>query len=111
VRGVSYSEVWSASEVQELISKGALLVDVRARSSYAKEHIKDAINIPLEELDSQIEMLPKDRPIIVYCGSVECTRSYFAARKLAPLGFKVYRYTPGLKGWKEAGLPTESQSM
>lgn len=104
---MSYVELWDAREVLEIVSNGGLLVDVRSRASYDKEHIKGAINIPLDELDSHVNELPRDKPIVVYCGSVDCILSYFAARKLAPLGFKVYRYTPGLKGWKEAGLPTE----
>ncbi len=104
---MSYVELWDAREVLDLISKGALLVDVRASAAYDKEHIKGAINIPLDDLDSNLERLPRDKPVIVYCGSVECTLSYFAARKLAANGFTAYRYVPGLKGWKEAGLPTE----
>ncbi len=104
---MSYVELWDAKEVLNIISKGALLVDVRATPAYEKEHIVGAINIPLDDLDTHIESLPKDKPVVVYCGSVDCTLSYHAARKLASKGFTVYRYTPGLKGWKEAGLPTE----
>jgi|FaiFalDrversion3_1042247.scaffolds.fasta_scaffold33482_2 rhodanese-related sulfurtransferase len=104
---MSYVEIWDPNEVLNLASKGALLVDVRANAAYDKEHIRGAINIPLDDLDSHLENLPKDKPVVVYCGSVDCTMSYFAARKLASKGFTVYRYTPGLKGWKEAGLPTE----
>ncbi len=96
-------------EALRLIENGGVLVDVRSRSSYIKEHIKGAINIPLEEIDSNLDKLPRDKPVIVYCGSVKCNASYLAARKLAALGFgNIYRFVDGLKGWKDKGLPVES---
>ncbi len=95
---MSFVKSWDAGEVLNLVLKGTLLIDVRARVAYDKGHVRGAINVPLDDLDLRLENLSRDKPIVVYCGNVECTLSYFAAKKLAAKGFNVYRYTSGLKG-------------
>ncbi len=104
-----YKEIWNAEDVAKLISEGALVIDVRAEQAYYKEHIPGALNIPLAKLEEAMKELSKEKTIVVYCTNVECTASYIAARKLAASGYKnIYRYTPGIKGWKESGFKTES---
>jgi rhodanese-related sulfurtransferase len=50
----------------------------------------------------------KDKPIIVYCGFVKCTRSHNGAVWAKKLGYKnVYRFPGGIFGWKGAGFPAE----
>jgi hypothetical protein len=48
-------------------SQSAVFVDVRDSGSYASGHISGAINIPLTDLESRANELPKDRWIITYC--------------------------------------------
>lgn len=43
-----------------------LIVDVRTREEYVKEHIKGAINIPLHDIAFYIDFL-KNKRIILYC--------------------------------------------
>jgi rhodanese-related sulfurtransferase len=55
-------------EVQQLVAKGAQLVDVLPADEYAAEHIAGASNLPLKELNRQTTArLDPDRPVIVYC--------------------------------------------
>jgi rhodanese-related sulfurtransferase len=59
-------------EPQELRAKmeagdDVLVVDVRHEETYAAGHIPGAINIPLLEIESRIEELPRDREIALYC--------------------------------------------
>lgn len=83
------------------LRQSALVVDVRSPDQYEKEHIPGAVNIPLSQLESKLSELPRNRPIIVYCGSSRCTASLKAARLLAEKGFdNVYRYVGGLADWK-----------
>jgi rhodanese-related sulfurtransferase len=86
------------------------LLDVRSRSDYDKEHIKGARSLPLDEIDTRAKaMLKPDEDIIVYCDSFVCSASTSAAKLLAKEGFsKVRDYKGGLREWKQAGLPTES---
>jgi rhodanese-related sulfurtransferase len=55
-------------EVQRLIATGAQLVEVLPSAEFEEEHLPDAINIPLKELDRETTReLERGRPVIVYC--------------------------------------------
>ncbi len=54
--------------VQQLINKGAQLVEVLPAAEYADEHLPGAISIPLKELNRErVRELDPDRPVVVYC--------------------------------------------
>ncbi len=106
---MSKFEEIDVNKVMELLKNNALLIDVRSKESYVKEHIKGAINIPVNEIENRLNEIPKDRPVVVYCTNVNCTASLSAAQKLTSLGYSnVYRFVGGLQEWKSANLPTES---
>jgi rhodanese-related sulfurtransferase len=100
-------------ELRDLVSSGAKfrLVDVLDKDHYAKEHIKGAVSLPLQEVESRAEkLLKKDDLVVTYCASFECQASTKAAEKLMAMGFKnVLDYKGGLKDYKEANLPLEGQ--
>jgi rhodanese-related sulfurtransferase len=54
--------------VQELVQRGAQLVEVLGPKEYAAEHLPGAINIPLKALGRQAtKLLDARRPVIPYC--------------------------------------------
>jgi phage shock protein E len=53
----------------ELIAKGAIIVDVRTRGEYAGGHLKNSLNIPLNELHGKLSKLKRDKTIITCCAS------------------------------------------
>lgn len=54
--------------VQELVGKGAQLVEVLPAEEYAEDHLPGAISIPLRHVDEQgVSALDRRRPTIVYC--------------------------------------------
>lgn len=57
------------ADYKELMSKDAQIVDVRTRGEYSSGHIKGSINIPLNELNTHLKKLKKDKPIITCCAS------------------------------------------
>jgi NADPH-dependent 2,4-dienoyl-CoA reductase/sulfur reductase-like enzyme/rhodanese-related sulfurtransferase len=63
----------------------AFLLDVREPFELAVEHVPEAVNIPLGELRSRLDELPRDREISVICRSGQ--RAYYAARMLSQNGF------------------------
>jgi len=65
--------------------EGALMLDVREKVELAVEHVPGAVNIPLGELRSRLDELPRDREIHVICRSGQ--RAYYATRLLAQNGF------------------------
>lgn len=76
------------------IEQGALIIDVRTRQEFAQNHLKDAVNYPLSELEEHISDLKKDQPIVLYCQSGN--RSGRALRKMKSLGFSKLHNAGGL---------------
>ncbi len=54
----------------ELVSQGAIILDVRSKGEYASGHIKGSINISVDTLNSNLAKLKdKNKPIITCCAS------------------------------------------
>lgn len=54
--------------VQQLVQRGAQLVEVVGAREYEAEHIPGAINIPLKTLDrATVKRLDPRRTVITYC--------------------------------------------
>lgn len=84
------------------------LLDVRTSGEYARERIKDSINLPLDELESKVQnvLSDKDKTIYVYCMSG--SRSAVAAQILKNLGYKkVYDIISGILACRVYKLPLE----
>jgi len=56
-------------DIDELVTKGAVIVDVRTEREFKSGHITGAINIPLDQLPQKMSRLKKDKPIITCCAS------------------------------------------
>ena len=63
----------------------ALILDVRSKPELAVEGVDGAVSIPLGELRSRLDELPRDREIHVLCRSAQ--RAYYATRMLVQNGF------------------------
>ena len=66
-------------------AQDGLLLDVREGFEQAVEQVPEAVNIPLGELRSRLDELPRDREINVICRSGQ--RAYYATRILLQEGF------------------------
>jgi len=62
-----------------------ILLDVREKPELAVERVEGAVHIPLGDLRSRLEELPRDREINVVCRSGQ--RAYYATRILLQHGF------------------------
>jgi sulfur-carrier protein adenylyltransferase/sulfurtransferase len=85
-----------------------LLVDVREQDEWSEGHLPGAVHVPRGNLESRIERAAPDRarPIILYCQSG--SRSAFAAKTLAELGYEnVVSLAGGFTDWKRNGFTTE----
>lgn len=56
-------------DFESLISKGAVIIDVRSKAEYADGHLKNSISMPLNILNSYVSKLNKNSPIIICCES------------------------------------------
>lgn len=73
-----------------------VIVDVRDKKDYDEGHIKNAINIPLDEADARLSEIPTDKPVYTYCYSGN--KSGQLAQKLIDRGNKdVFNSLDGTK--------------
>lgn len=97
------------SELTEKISKADVVVlDVRPGEEYKRGHIKEAVSIPVEELSSRMDELPKEAEIIAYCRGPLCVYADEAVKLLIKKGFKAKRLKEGFPDWKAVGYPFET---
>ncbi len=82
-----------------------LLLDVRTPQEFASGHIPGAVNISLQTLESRLNELPTDQPIVVYCRSGN--RSATAANLLLRRGFAPLYDLGGILTWQAQGLPVQ----
>jgi NADPH-dependent 2,4-dienoyl-CoA reductase/sulfur reductase-like enzyme/rhodanese-related sulfurtransferase len=88
------------------LPENSLLVDVRTKKEYKEGHIEGAVNFPLDEIREQLEELPKDKTIYIYCQ--QGLRGYLAHRILRQNGFNdLYNLSGGYALWKACHLETE----
>ena len=82
------SQIINCSQKEELMSEGAILIDVRSASEYAEGHLDNSINLTVDTIGVNIEKLVSDKntKVIVYCRSGN--RSATAANTLINLGYK-----------------------
>lgn len=105
MKAISRSELADRLGTPEVV-----VVNVLAKDSYDKIHIKGSISIPRSELEAgRWAELDRNKVIITHCSSYECEASRAAARFLEERGFDVRAYEGGMKEWAEAGLPTEGR--
>lgn len=56
------------NEVRKLMLEGAQLIEVLSAQEYNREHLPEAIHLPLHEITQQTTAsLRSDYPLIVYC--------------------------------------------
>ena len=70
-----------------------MILDVRDAFELAVENVEGAVNIPLGQLRSRLDELPRDQTIHVFCRSGQ--RSYYATRLLLQHGFDVRNISGG----------------
>ncbi|MGE3779161.1 MAG: rhodanese-like domain-containing protein [Pirellulaceae bacterium] len=75
-------------EVAKLLRKGALLVDVRTKLEAKRGIAPGATHISLFTIKRHLNELPRDRDIVVYCGTGG--RAAKAKQILEAAGFKAF---------------------
>jgi len=57
-------------QVEEYLKNDAIILDVRSQREWDAGHIKNALHIPLNELNNRVKEVEKlDKPIITCCAS------------------------------------------
>ena len=86
----------STIELEQKLKQNIQLIDVRTPGEFKRGHIKNAKNIPLNEIGQFSPM--KDEKIYVICQSG--ARSKLAAKKLKKRGFDAVNVQGGMHAWR-----------
>jgi phage shock protein E len=77
-----------SEDLAALVKAGAQIIDVRSRGEFISGHVKGSVNIPLQNLEDQLNKIAKEKPVIVCCASG--VRSGSAKAVLRAKGYTVY---------------------
>ena len=106
---IAFTEHLSAQFAAELLSSSQppLAIDVRTQREREQKHIVGSISIPLNRLLKNLNALPKERALLIYCAGGY--RSSIAASLLQGGGFDpVGEIAGGISGWEAANLPIQT---
>ncbi|MBT3198098.1 MAG: rhodanese-like domain-containing protein [Gammaproteobacteria bacterium] len=82
-----FSQNIGCEDAKQLLSEeNGQLVDVRTPMEYAQGCLPEAVNVPLQSIQSANELLDRERPIILYC--VSGARTRMAKSYLESMGFE-----------------------
>jgi hydroxyacylglutathione hydrolase len=88
-------------------SQAPFVVDVRSAREREEKFIAGSLSLPLGHLLENLAMLPKDRPLLLYCAGGY--RSSIAASLLQRAHFRdISEIAGGLAAWQSANLPLQS---
>ena len=105
------TELWSVDELKSKIDYSPhqmVLLDVRSPEEFASGKIKNSINIPHEELLSDLDLVSKYRgeKLVVYCQSGR--RADLVINKLEDHGFTgIVDIKGDILAWSKANYPLE----
>ena len=101
------TKVWHWHDLAAIKESDGLSLNVRTKEEFKVNHIEGAINLPDTDLRQNLEKIPKDKPIYVYCQVG--FRGYLSSRVLSQSGFTdVYNLSGGFKTFDYATKSAES---
>lgn len=103
----------TCSELEQLVSKGAVVIDVMTPEDYAAGHLAGAQNACIYEMAFPERIAAcapdKSRALIVYDATGTTLAAGTARERLLAAGYdEVYILAGGLAAWCAAGLPVET---
>ncbi len=75
-------------DFKTLVKEDAMIIDVRSPAEFNGGHVKGAVNIPLQAIQSSFNKIPKNKVIITCCASG--MRSGSAKSLLKSAGYTVH---------------------
>lgn len=81
-----------------------VIVDIRAADRYAQGHIQGAVDVPLENLISQMGMIATGKKVAVY-GDLDASAAFAVEALRIYADRDAYVLQGGVSAWQAAGMP------
>jgi len=91
------------SELQEMLARGATLLDVREPWETEICRLDGSLLIPMQSLPRRLQEVPREQPVAVICHAG--MRSLMVARWLAQQGFEAVSVAGGIDRWAAEADP------
>ncbi|MGB5104654.1 MAG: metalloregulator ArsR/SmtB family transcription factor [Steroidobacteraceae bacterium] len=99
-------EAVPGEELLRRVKRGEVtILDVRPAEEYRAGHIPGALSIPLAEIKSRLDDLPKGRDVVAYCRGPYCVMAVEAVEILRRKGIRAHRLEQGVLEWRARGWP------
>lgn len=95
-------------------SENVVVVDLRHALEFASEPetIPGAVHMDAAELEEAIDVIPRDREVVLFCSCPNEATAAQMALRLRNLGVKRIRpLAGGLAGWRERGFPLQLRDL
>lgn len=96
-------------ELAERLGSGSTVVlDARPEDEFLAGHIAGAVNVPADEVEAHLHVLPMEQEVVVYSRGPYCAFADRAVATLRANGYRARRFALGFPDWRAAGLPVAS---
>lgn len=96
-------------QLMDRVQQGLVtVIDVRPEEEFAAGHLPQAINVPLEALESTLSQLDPQQEIVAYCRGPHCVLAFDAVAKCREFGFTAQRLEGGFPEWQLQGMPVKT---
>jgi glyoxylase-like metal-dependent hydrolase (beta-lactamase superfamily II)/rhodanese-related sulfurtransferase len=102
---VATTALVDSAAARAAVLDGAVVVDVREPDEFAAGHIEGARHMPLGSLPSTLSQLPRDRPILAYCGHGERATTALSLLEQAGFSGPLLNLDNGFGAWEERNEP------
>ncbi|GAB4086963.1 hypothetical protein GCM10028784_35930 [Myceligenerans cantabricum] len=87
------------------------LVDVRTPEAWDAGHLPGAVHLPGGKIRRRAgRIIPRDKPVVVYCWGPGCNGATKAAHELATQGYRVKEMLGGFEYWAREGFAYDAAS-
>jgi ArsR family transcriptional regulator len=104
-RGVARERVGIEELAERMGSGSTVVLDARPEDEFLAGHIAGAVNVPADEVEAHLHVLPMDQEVVVYCRGPYCGFADRAVGTLRAHGYRARRLALGFPDWRAAGLP------
>lgn len=102
------TDCWDVHEAMTGANPDFVLLDVRSRAAYMREHVAGSVNAPHAGIsEASMAGYAGDTVFVVYCAGPHCNGAHRAAIRLARLGRPVKIMIGGVAGWLDEGFTLE----